>query len=865
MLKQAGPVRELVISDVDRMLRHLHAMLTLRDPTEHDALVALKGPQRQDLIVDMTNFVLERFGHATAPSDPRYDKTRRAVNGLIPKGLRGNGYPPWTPFRNIAGRSKTMAHGQPDEDIYQPRVQPEDLPRKIVPRMEAVPVGQAFEGAFDASERKYQADSATWASDQIAQARVKAVQDLKTAQDNAPTGDQTGFTEKYLSTFDKNTADLAQGTASNPVASAMIQHGMTSLRQTLQTQTMGWEAQQNVAYRQDSFHKNLSAQLPIVEAHPELADQVGSTLADQVRVMGVEPSTQYQLFRAMHEQLSVAAANGLTRQNPHGVLTALNNPESASADFEPVLQLNDAQREAVRNKANEGLAKPVYSSLTDGDTDGAQTQLNAVRDILDPHNAFSLQNTIDAKVREKQNDQKQDIADRLQDSMKAAEYGLPNSVAVTRSELGILYPKDAQRHWDALQGTVAAGAMGLKMNQMKPEDAAAIRDAAYPSGGGPEAANKIQSYEILAHAFDRSMQARHADPAQFAIDNSTGWKPLDFSKPDDMLAQLRSRANTQGQVSEQSGFNTPLLSIPEQQQLTGWLGNQPPIDRLRTLAALRETLPSDQAYVSLLKQVAPGSPLTAIAGATMDRPKNGEIPNWYNPSFATSTIVGQRILEGEQILRDKDEKGITSKFPMPSDTDLKTAFDGVVGGPASDLFRGRSEMQESYWAAYKASYAAEASHAGVSSGILNQNLALRAASNVIGNATQYGPSNLVVPAGMDPTRFRGNLDAATTSALIAAGYSDKPDPAHPGNDSDIEVFRSHGYGLRELGDTLGTGRYLIIDGNGDPLKSRAGKSITVDLTQQMRIPFALPSGPVPLPSQPDAFNNPLNRDVNWGK
>ena len=43
-----------------------------------------------------------------------------------------------------------MARGQPGEETYTPQVQPEDLPRKIVPRMETVPVAQAFEGAADA-------------------------------------------------------------------------------------------------------------------------------------------------------------------------------------------------------------------------------------------------------------------------------------------------------------------------------------------------------------------------------------------------------------------------------------------------------------------------------------------------------------------------------------------------------------------------------------------------------------------------------------------------------------------------------------------------------------------------------------------
>lgn len=93
MIKQPGAVRDLVVSDVDHMSRHLHATLTMRDPTEHDALTALEDPQRQGFIVDVANFVLARFGHVTQPSEPRYDKARRALAKKTPKGPRGEPKP----------------------------------------------------------------------------------------------------------------------------------------------------------------------------------------------------------------------------------------------------------------------------------------------------------------------------------------------------------------------------------------------------------------------------------------------------------------------------------------------------------------------------------------------------------------------------------------------------------------------------------------------------------------------------------------------------------------------------------------------------------------------------------------------------
>lgn len=715
-----------------------------------------------------------------------------------------------------------MARGAPGEAVYTPEVSPLDLPRKVTP--EAGPenfgsgIGRGLSAIGDTLDKKYQADAATWASDQLTQARLKAVNDLEAAKSAAPEGDQTGFTDKFMAGFDKSNADLVKSAGSNPIARQMVAKGLTDLRQTLQQHTMGWEAAQNVAYREESVKNNLESQLSIVEAHPEMGPQVGSTLTDQIDAIGGDPSRRLALKRNAYQQLSLAEANGLTRQDPRGALQALNDPANASAVFKPVVSgLTDQQREVVRQKANEELTKPIYSLLEQNDFAGAQKNLYAQRDLMDPKTVYQMQNIIDAKSKEKVNENKQDIADRYQDSMVAAQYGIPHAVTVTRAEMDVLHPKDGQRAWDALQGIVAAGSKAQEYDRMTPAQIQADVEGSRPTEGGPETALKIKAYEIRAHAADQSLKARNADPAQFAIDSGAGWKPLDLSKPEDAMAQLKSRANSQGLVSEQTGVNTPLLSKQETKQFTGWLDNQKPSDRLQTLTTLRTNLPNDQAYGALMKQIAPGSPVTAVAGAMLDKPP-AAAPSWYDTRFAVNPIVPQRMLEGQEILRGKDEKGITSKFPMPPDEDLQAQFQSAVGGANSDLFRGRPETLETAFASYKAYYAAEASHRGVTNGVINTDIARLAATSVVGHADTYGSTNLVVPAGMDPTRFQGTVDAASKSALKAGGYSDK----------DIEALR--GYGMRELGETLGTGRYVIIDGNGDPLKSKTGNaSVVIDL------------------------------------
>jgi hypothetical protein len=716
-----------------------------------------------------------------------------------------------------------MARGAPGEEGYTPQVQPEDLPRKIVPRLEAVPVGSVFEQAANASEAKYKADSATYAGEQLAELRSQAVQSLQAAKDaQSADEDPSAFTDKFLKTFDGQAKPLTSNSAisGNPIAQKMIADGVTTLRQTLQEHTLSWQAHQQVAYRENSFYTQVKTNAAVVEAHPELLASVGSTLKDVANSIGGDPSKRLEHMRAMDSVLSEAAANGLSRQDPRGALKALNDPEKAPPQFANVIsRLTDAQRETMRQKANEGLTKPIYSLLEDNDFKGAQKKLLANRDVMDPKTLYAMQNIIDAKSKEKANENRQDIADRLQDSMAAAQFGMHNPISVTRAEMDVLYPKNAQRHWDALQGIVAAGAKAQEYDRMTPDQIAADVDRAQPTEGGPEAALRIRAYEMRASAAAQSIKARNQDPAQFAIDSGAGWKPIDLTKPDEVLAQLRSRANSQGLVSEQTGVNTPLLSKQETKLVTGWLDNQKPADRLQTLAALRSSLPNDQAYGALMRQIAPGSPITAVAGAMLDKP-SGQAPAWYNDKFATPPIVPQRMLEGQEILRSKDEKGMASKFPMPGDKDLLSQFQSAVGGSNSDLFRGRPDTLEVVYAAYKAAYAAEASHRGVTNGVINAEIAQQAAQSVVGHATTYGNTNLVVPAGMDPTKFEGIVSAASKSALQAGGYSAK----------DIEALRGHG--LRELGDTLGTGRYVVIDGNGDPLKSKTGQNtIIVDLNK----------------------------------
>src|SRR5271170_5908456 len=137
-----------------------------------------------------------------------------------------------------------MARGQPGKETYTPQVQPEDLPRKIIPRDEGVTAAPAFAEAAEASENKYRADSATWAGNQLAQFRQQSIQSLDAAKQAVPAGqDPEGFADKYLQSFDKQAAAFSSNQAiqSNPYASRMLDNGISELRASLQTHTLEWQ------------------------------------------------------------------------------------------------------------------------------------------------------------------------------------------------------------------------------------------------------------------------------------------------------------------------------------------------------------------------------------------------------------------------------------------------------------------------------------------------------------------------------------------------------------------------------------------------------------------------------------------------
>lgn len=619
---------------------------------------------------------------------------------------------------------------------------------------------------------------------------------------------------------------LAQRTQASD-AENKLQALTLSLTHDPQTGALTKQGQNAFGLTQQYLPQYDTAAQQIVESVPDqrarLAVQQSAThmrgaLAEQLDSHELQ---QHQVFATQTAQDSVKLAEQASAANYNNPSTLQANHERIGDAIDSMAQTQGWSPQMAAQAKQEAYTRLhgdiVDRMLTDGKPQMAKAYLDANKGEMDATSAYSAERAIDAHLKEKQNDQKQGIADRYQDSLQAAEYGLKNPISVSRSEMDVLYPKDAQRRWDELQIYVRAGAQAKSFDQQTPDEIRNQVKAAAPTEGGAEDLYKLKAQDILSRAAQRSLELRSADPAAF-VQARGNWNAIDLRNPTGALSELQSRARTQDQVSGQIGVPVPLLSKPEAAQFTQAMTQSSPRQQASILSQLQATLPDEKAYQSVLSQIAPHSPVIALAGALTNPPPKGNQPAWYDTRFQADPKAPERILDGEAILSGKGEEKPKAGFSMPQDKDLSNEFWNAAGGHNSNLFQGRPESSQLYYDAYRNTYASLAAEKGVNSGTIDPKLAQAAAESVLGDHVQFNHTDLVVPRGMDPSRFESIASQAVGETAKRAGYSD----------ADVKAMSD--MGLRELGGNLGTGRYAVIDGNGRPLKGPDGKqTLIVDL------------------------------------
>lgn len=343
----------------------------------------------------------------------------------------------------------------------------------------------------------------------------------------------------------------------------------------------------------------------------------------------------------------------------------------------------------------------------------------------------------------------------------------------------------------------------------------------------------------LQTAVNQNVNLLQNNPLQFSANrNGTDVEAIDFSAlntPDgqqQVQAKIADRMATLKAMQQQYGSTVQQLPLLPQEAslLSGQMQNATPGQRAQFLVGLRDAFGDDQAFESAMHQIAPHSPVTAIAGTMVGRSTPAQMPAWYSNDFAPKMLDVERVLRGEALLnpaaagkaataeQEKGKGALHGGMPMPPDggaAGLRMVFAQAAG----DMFRSRPQLADAYYSVFKDAYASLLAEKGDMKGTGDPKLEQQAMQIALGSRTNFNGQTYSVPPGMDPSRFESYVENAVASGAKEQKASDK------------WTRGIRGYGLMEVGG-LGSGRYALTNGNTLVARPDGQGPFTIDLRNQ---------------------------------
>jgi hypothetical protein len=603
-----------------------------------------------------------------------------------------------------------------------------------------------------------------------------------------------------------------------------------------------------------SYHGADALNLPakILPGYQQLASQISSTLTpDQQRLFAAHISAgandlNLQLNRYEYEESNRLADHtyaSAVNQAVEGASVGWRDPiqiGKSRADIKALVDMqgnregwNQTEKDAQAQKL---LAEMHFSvvdrMLADGKPQAALAyfvgtkQEPGIRDSneLTGEQAHQLGSAIDAAIKEGQVQQQTLTAAKVRDVRTAAINGqlIPPSAMPSHAELQAYDPSGATEK--AIRADITMGSDMKSLAGLSPAEMQAKVEGYRPTTV-EGAAEGYERYNAIGAAAQRVQAERSKDPRQFAIDNQLGSSPINWSDPQAAGQEIRARLASLPQLSSTFGGYVPPLTRTEAGQLAHSWETQTPADRLRSINALQSAVGDDHGFQEIMHQVMPSSPVTAIVGTQLSQSKPQNAPVWFDQHFAPQPADQVRILAGEALVNPQGAEkagegkgGFKGAFPLPPDggpAGLREQYSDAVG----DLFRGRPELADAYYGAFKGAYAALLSEKGDLSGNGDGKLRDQALKMVLGNTAEINGRKLGVPPGMDPSR----LEALAQNA-VAARAKESNAPADWAD-------KIKGYQLLEVGG-VGSGRYELVNGNA-PLVRPDGRGVfEIDVRNQ---------------------------------
>lgn len=272
-----------------------------------------------------------------------------------------------------------------------------------------------------------------------------------------------------------------------------------------------------------------------------------------------------------------------------------------------------------------------------------------------------------------------------------------------------------------------------------------------------------------------SMQMLRSTPLEYAVQREGAIvDPLDFAKMDTWASNLANRTAILIEQSKRNGTEPKGLLKQEAAALASFMAGASDTAKTEALKLLRKGFGDDKVFRATMQQIAPDSPVTALAGMIATRERPMKIGGWFSDETFTPGSTAGLLLAGERLLNPgKDAKGQDGKptFPMPKDADLRLKFNSMAG----EAFAGNPEAMQITYQATRAAYAALTAQKGDYSGTLSESTLTEAIQRATGGVADVNGGVVIKPWGMDDSTFRNVAKTEFRKAVEQAGMPQMKD------------------------------------------------------------------------------------------
>lgn len=480
---------------------------------------------------------------------------------------------------------------------------------------------------------------------------------------------------------------------------------------------------------------------------------------------------------------------------------------------------DNAQRDDVTHRAIAGMHQGVLERmLADGRTGLASKYLKANKAELTSDDQLRFASAIDAKNREARNEIEATTRQRYADLSASYQAGLPvpKGQELSAGQLEFVFPGKGAGMYASLESDKRMGYALRDMNKMSPQQIAETVERYTPTQGGEGAKDALLRQGEIARAAEATVKARQQNPAQFAIDNGLGYKPLP-ADADGVRNELRNREAVQAQTSAQVGVRVPLLAPDEAKGMGQQLAAATDAKAIETFGFLRAGL-SDSGYKQVMQQISPDSPVKAFAGQIYGRPRPVMLGGgvWTDAEARSQGVIAQTIVTGENIVnKTRTQLGADGKPVKSLLTPDKTRFDAAFADEVGTAFRDNPqalELAQQVAYAYYTGRSAQQGRVNKEGEDVNDNLmkeTLRSTLGTVVNFHSYG--DVLTPLGVDEDQFEAGLRSRYVAEMVVRGFT---------RQQALAAYPS--LGAENVG-----GRYMMTKGR-EPFAIR-GQPVVIDL------------------------------------